>query len=138
MIIYLNREKKAMKTLLLSIICATLLTSCDKDPEPFNSCQKLSSGLLADNSGNVAQAVNKLISELPSAEYSEANLGNLAEKMSTACGISTIMVCFSCIHISPPQTELKATYMDDGIAREKIIVISLDAANRMVFHSMHD
>jgi hypothetical protein len=131
-----------MKTTILYSILLTALLSlagCEKDSETAdNSCSLVSAGLAANDAQEAGRGINKLITKLPSAEYSGANLDLLAGKMSGDCGISTTVTCLNCNHAIPLESELTATFTIGGVEKQKIIVISQSPDNKMVFQSMRD
>ncbi len=131
-----------MKTIsIYAMLIAALLLGpgCNKDNDSLdNSCEKLSTGLSADDAGITSQGVNQLIAKLPSAKYTGDNLMKLAEKMSSGCGITTTLTCLNCNHTDPLESELTVNYTVGGVAKQKIIVITITASEKMVFKEMHD
>jgi hypothetical protein len=131
-----------MKTKFFTAILITSLlfiTACNKDTESLeNSCERLSSGLVNNNSTDAGNAVNQIINRLGSTEYSVDNLNALAQKINTNCGITADLTCLNCIHGFPFASEITVNFPSGGQSRQKILVITHTTANKMIFGYMHD
>jgi hypothetical protein len=126
------------KLLILVItISATLNSGCRKDFSD-KQCQQLKEEMIADNKQEVIKLLNEKVSQLPSTTYTEENLNKLAASISYECGITTQVLCFSCIQTLPEQSEIRFSFTQAGTTTEKTIDVSYTPNNQIKIVSMHD
>jgi hypothetical protein len=123
---------------LLLIFLSVFAPSCKKDHhKPGGAeCAQFRIDLADANKEAVGTTISKFIRALPSQEYTELNLRKLTTSIYEQCGIEANFLCFDCIKTLPTQSEIKLSFTNPSTV-EKVIDISYNAANKMVFVSIH-
>jgi hypothetical protein len=121
----------------LLLILPLLFISCKKE-HADNNCKRLKDGIVANQADNVKAAVNTAISQLQSKDHTAENLSALATLLTTKCGATAEVLCFSCIYTNPSQSEISVTFHSGGTTYTKVIDITNSVSNKMVFWNMHE
>ena len=111
-----------------------LVTSCKKDKQ--NNCDELKQAAYSNNIDKVGSIIQGHLRNLPSV-YNEQNIQLLVRQISK-CDISSAIYCFDCIDTYPSQTEISLDFSYNGAAVHKVIDLSYNSANKIVFRNMHD
>ncbi len=125
------------KSAVLILTLVVLFASCKKESDGYN-CERLKDGIATNNVEKVKIEVNNAISQLQSNDHTAANLSRLVTILSSGCGVTAELLCFSCIETNPPQSEIKVSFNSAGNTLSKVIDITHSASNKMIFRSMHD
>ena len=123
--------------ILVIIISATLSSGCRKDFSD-KQCQQLKDEMIADNKQEVIKLLTEKVGQLPSTTYTEENLNKLATSISNEYGITTQLLCFSCIQTLPEQSEIRFSFTQAGTTTSKTIDVSYTPNNEIKIVSMHD
>jgi hypothetical protein len=123
------------KIAVLVSVVSILLCSCRKEPLAGN-CADLKAGLTANDLEKVRASITRMIGELPSSDYNEANITALSERISSSCAVTATSTCFDCIYTLPSQTEVIITINSSGVT--KVIDLSYTSENKIVFRNMHE
>lgn len=118
-------------------LMATLLlvgNSCKKNKQ--SACDELKQTAYSNNIDKVGSIIQGYLRNLPSA-YNEQNIQLLIQQISK-CDISSTIYCFDCIDTYPSQTELSLDFSHNGAPVHKVIDLSYNSANKIVFRNMHD
>jgi hypothetical protein len=124
-----------MRLFRLALLIAGLigtLTACKKEFDS-SDCDKLKDGLLTNNTKLVTESIGSLLTS-----YSEANLDELANKITDKCNIPATADCFNCIKTNPPQTEMIFLLVEPGTTIQKKLDISYNSDNKMQLRNVHD
>ena len=125
-------------TIILGFV-ALILAACDKDDTLLEQadCEMLKGAI---HSGDVHAAkiqIEKFINSLPSKTYNEENINLLINAIQDQCGFYSTYDCFDCIHTLPSMTEILVGYSNNGLMITKIIDLSYNSENKIVFVNMH-
>jgi hypothetical protein len=115
-----------------------VFAGCKKEKTSKADCERLQNAIGSGNKDEVKEVINKFIGSLPSQNYTEQNLNNLLNAIGQQCGTSAVSICFDCIDTFPSQSEIKISYFSINGPVERIIDISYNAGNKMIFRNMHD
>ena len=133
-----KRKNMLSKNLLLTIIISVILSlGCKKDLSD-RQCQQLKDEMISDNKPEVIKLLTEKVNKLPSKIYTEENLNKLATSISDECGITTQVLCFSCIQTLPEQSEIKLSFTQAGTNIAKTIDISYTPNNQIKIVNIHD
>ena len=125
-----------MHKLIIILLVAFLFTGCKKSTEN-STCTSLKEGITANNVQQVGDVITNYINSLPSADYTDANINRLVQKIAGDCNFTSGAYCFECIKTLPSQTEIWIEVSNGG--PRKIIDISYNTTtNKMKFVNMHD
>lgn len=127
-----------MRNLIVLSVFLLSILSCRKETVVSPVCQDLHNAV---NAGNVEQArtvINNFISSLSSRTYSRENIEKLVHAIDQQCTASAELLCFDCIQTLPSQTEIRISYPSTNFTDSKIIDISYNSNNQMVFQNMHN
>ncbi|MFN2438776.1 MAG: hypothetical protein ABR503_06215 [Chitinophagaceae bacterium] len=124
-------------SIVVLIICLQTISACKKEKIDSTDCQKLQNGISTVNKEEVKIVINKFINSLPSQNYTEENMNNLASAIGQQCGASVAVLCFDCIKTLPSQTEIRISYFGIGGPIEKTIDITYTTNNKMIFRNLH-
>jgi hypothetical protein len=138
-----------MKTLLTILSICLIFAACKKshndDPTASFSCEALKSGLSANNEAIVANEINTASSDLmplpatPADEYGQSqNINILVQRLSDKCGINAELLCYSCIETLPAQSEIRITFTENSTTYSRVLDISVNQQNMLIFHGMHE
>jgi len=135
----LPSKKAYMQKVMLFILLlsAIVVQSCRKE-NTSNDCGSLKTGIATNNINEVKKAITNFIDALPSKEYNESNIAMLSQRLSTSCSVTVESTCFDCIKTLPSQTEIRISVTTAVATVAKTIDLSYTAANKIVFHNMHD
>lgn len=121
------------------VVLATILlitgASCKKDKQ--GRCEQLKQAVYSNDIDKVRLIITTYLQSLPSLTYNEQNIQLLTQRISD-CDIASIIYCFDCIETYPSQTELSLDFTYNGAMVHKIIDLSYNSANKIVFRNMHD
>jgi hypothetical protein len=132
----LRINKPFMKKLLLPLAaCFTLFISCKKE----NQCQcgELKEAALSGDVNTARASVESVIATLKNKTYNQANIGSLNQKLTSNCEVLAEMFCYDCVKTNPSQTEIRITVQSGTNRVEKIIDLSYNVSNQIVFVNMH-
>jgi hypothetical protein len=127
---------------LLLIVLAGLFTLCacrkDKDARP--TCEDLKVGIASDDREAVKKVINILINKLPPAsqKHTSENLAKLTSAIGQQCQVTATVLCFACIDTLPQQSEIRISLTGPGFTVVKVIDISSDKDDNMIFANMHN
>lgn len=125
-----------MKKLLLPIaVFLTLFISCKKENQC--RCGGLKEAAIAGDVSTAKLNVESVIATLKDKTYNQANIGSLNQKLSSHCGVMAEMFCYDCVKTNPSQTEIKITVQSGTNRVEKIVDLSYNSSNQIVFVNMH-
>ncbi len=93
--------------------------------------------MVASNKDDVKIVISKFISSLSSQDYTEENVNKLVNAISQSCNVSATVLCFDCVETLPTQSELQISYDSSGMQIRRIIDITYDKRNKIIFSSMH-
>ncbi|HEY6503539.1 MAG TPA: hypothetical protein VIZ28_06135 [Chitinophagaceae bacterium] len=124
--------------LLIVVLSFFLPVACKKESTASGVCQRLQSGIAADNKEEVKSVINNFIEHLTSQTYTEENLNKLAGLINQQCVTTVTVICFDCIKTLPSQSEIRISYTGASGQFQKAIDISYNSMNKMVFRGMHD
>jgi hypothetical protein len=106
-----------MKYLLLLFISAVLI-SCQRElpetsnnnPVPDIDCYLLKQGIRESSIEKITESLGNLLDR----EYSNDNLNQLADDISSNCDVSASLQCFDCIKTDPPQSVMNVGILEDN------------------------
>ena len=128
-----------MRFLVFSICFAILLGSISCRKEITNEdCERIKSGMLANNKDAVKTVINKFITRLSSETYTEENINKLTSMIDQECDLTCILLCFDCIKTLPSQTEIRISFSQSGSTVSKTLDLTYNSSDRIVFGNMHD
>ena len=113
-----------------------ILAACEKEKTGRDLCEELKTAVVNDNSSQAQAALAALIHTLPTQEYSQANLNNLAGIISENCGGTATVLCFDCILTLPAQSEIRVSYPLAG-GTYKIFDLSYNSQNEIEVIGTH-
>lgn len=122
------------------LILTVSLLACGKDKDlRAPSCQQLESAVNNLGMQQARQAIEGYIANLPSQDYTQANLERLVQAINGSvqtgnCNFAASIVCFDCIETNPSQSEIKITLSPTV---QGVVDISYNPANKMVFQNLH-
>jgi uncharacterized membrane protein YvbJ len=125
------------KVTLMALLLVTLFFSCRKE-SISTRCNNLKGGIVANDKDQVKTAITSFISGLQSNDYTEANINQLCQRISSSCDVQVEAFCFDCIKTLPGQTEIRISVNAGGASTSKIIDLSYTSTNKIVFQNMHD
>jgi|GEM_PF-1574319 len=128
-----------MKSLILVCTAIISLSSCVKSSTSnTRECDDLKAGLMTNNESEVRVAIESFISQMDSPTYTEQNLAQLNSLIVSNCSVVSTIECFDCIKTLPSATEIHITIGNTGIGITKVIDLSYDNSNRVVFRNLHE
>ena len=106
-----------MKHLILFILSLTIL-SCQRElpetsnnnPAPSIECYLLQQGIRESSIEKITQSLGDLLNQ----EYSNDNLNQLADDISSNCSVTASLECFDCIKTDPPQSVMNLGILEDN------------------------
>jgi hypothetical protein len=125
------------KCLPLFISCLLIVSSCRKDIDK-KSCRELREAVIADEKIAANASITALIKGLPHREHTAENLQSLTDSINRSCEIFASVLCFACIQTLPEQSEIRLSATDGSGTVVKIIDISSNDNNQMIFVNMHN
>ena len=135
---------RTLPTLTLALATFLILSACKKDNTRTSSCEQLKNGLLTNDINLVKQQFETLLASYTPNHTAQdtyghkANLDNLVVQLNGDCAFTARMDCYNCIKTLPPQSEIKITVAAGSTQVQRIIDLSYDNSNRLVFRNMHD
>lgn len=138
-----------MKSLMILLTACLLFTACKKsedgNPPSAINCEALKLGLITNDETLVAAEINAAAADLmpnaPTAadEYGQAqNINILLQRLSQKCGLKATLLCYSCIETLPAQSEIRISFSQNAMTYDRVLDISVDGQNMLVFRAMHD
>lgn len=122
---------KQLKIIMLSLFLVGIF-SCKKEMN-HPDINRFKTALIQQDVKTFASEVSKTLGN-----YSEAGIEESIARISEIYGVTSELVCFNCIKTLPPATEVKFSWMQNGILIEKIVDLSYDSRNRIVVVGIHD
>jgi hypothetical protein len=132
----LTKKSEFLRTITTIISLAFITIACKKVPLKDN-CGNLKDAIVNDDVSLAISAVDNIISTLPNAHYSQADLQGLANRLTTDCHLTTEVLCYSCIKTNPPQSEIRISATLPGTVKVTVVDISYNSTNRMTCLDMH-
>ena len=117
----------------LLILLAVL--GCSKDKF---TCEDNRNALQQTDTDKVKTFIELHIASLPSPDYNEANINQLAASISNECGFAAAVNCFDCIKTLTSQTEIVVSFNTGGGTLQRTIDLSYSSSNKIVFRSVHN
>jgi hypothetical protein len=113
-------------------------SGCKKEAMSID-CQKLKAEIASGHVEGVKIIIDQLIGSLPSKQYNEQNINELANQLKGECSLSAEVLCFDCIKTLPSQTEIQVSFSMQGSNVRKILDITYSTDNnQMKFGNMHE
>lgn len=126
------------------LILTVSLLACRKDKDlRAPSCQQLESAAVNLDDQQAKEAISAYIANLPSQEYTEANLVKLVQTINGSvqtnggCSFTASLFCFDCIKTLPSQSEIFISLGPGGTNGQVVIDISYNPANKMLYKGLH-
>ena len=98
------------------------------------NCYLLKQGIKNNSIDTITQSLKNLLNQ----EYSNDNLNQLADDISSGCNVSASLQCFDCIKTDPPQSVInlgiledngdstkKELYLVPGVNYKTIVIVSV-------------
>ncbi len=117
-------------------LCILIFSGCSK--EPSTACAPLKAAMTANNLTEVKNIITEYISKLSNNTYSEANILQLTKNLSGECELTSSLVCYDCIMTLPSETEISIHFTSGTGTVKKIIDLTYNSANKIIFWNMHD
>lgn len=124
---------KHFSSVILILTVILLISGCKKESDDGFDCSRFKQGVIANDKDKVATSLGGLLTS-----YSRANVNQLAEAVSSQCGINATVLCFDCVYTLPAQSELKISFTEGGTTIDKVLDISYSSGNKMRIVGMHD
>jgi hypothetical protein len=121
--------------IIFNILLLLAGNSCKKDKQ--GSCEELKQAAYSNDVDKVRSIIESYLRNLPSSAYNEQNIQLLTQRISK-CDISSMIYCFDCIDTYPSQTEISIDFSYNGAMVQKVIDLTYNSANKIVFRNMHD
>jgi hypothetical protein len=121
----------------IALLLVIIFFSCRKE-SMNNRCNSLKEGIVGNDPGQVKTAITGFISGLQNNDYTEANINQLSQLITSSCDVVVDVFCFDCIKTLPGQTEIRISFNAGGASATKIIDLSYTSSNKIIFQNMHD
>lgn len=125
---------KIMKHLAISVLSLVLLgiSACKKEMPPPD-INRFKSSLAQQDVKTLKNELSKF-----NVTYSKDGIKIFLANISKAYGVTSEQLCYSCIYTLPAQSEVKFSWMENGILIEKIVDLSYDSNNKIIVVGIHD
>lgn len=127
-----------MRSLIIFLVFLLPVLSCKKEEVGPPACQDLYNALKTGNTEQAGTVISNFIQGLSSREYTRLNIEKLVSRINQQCGTSAELLCFDCIQTLPSQTEIRISWPSVIFPEMKIIDISYNSNNEMIFRNMHN
>lgn len=121
----------------LSLLICLFTTGCSK-PGVERNCDKLKSAIVNNDREKARDAITAFISHMQDRNYTDQNLQKLVSEINNECDINATDLCFDCIKTLPSQSEIVLSVQSGSSTISRVVDISYNTNNKMVFHNMHD